>query len=336
MMRPTRDGIEDVVKAKQEGRYDMYVKPKDIQADLFGFEELKYCVTREGELSDRHVAFMDSAMTQLLNKIKIPTSFYNRCPDWLKALNFNTHNMKHKNKYMFRMEPGRLNICRAALSDSYGIIDDVDLFPILFESLDKRSDITYRKFYYDDYITQLMVDFTDAKGTHNGQEYVAGLLVTNSETSHSAVWIEPVVHIPTCSFVSRNVLKRQGLDCRIIHRGKFPKERVAPLVEKAKEVAQVGIIQLAEAFTSHVPIDTVLTFAKNTDALPNRFVAILEEEWHKEQRIIRGEAARRIIMLAEDLPLFQRIQVEQSVGSFIGLFDSYKTRFADIAKEVNR
>jgi hypothetical protein len=309
----------------------MYLSPNQFHAREQRDEDDKATVKYTAKGQD--VEFLDSALGQFLTKVRIPAPFYRRCPPWLKVQNINHFNSTHKYDYLFRMEP--THEVRAALSDSYGIIDDKDLFPLLFNSLQDRTDVALRVFRHDSHITQLHIDFTDARGMHNEQEYVAGLVVTNSETGHSAVWIEPVVHTPTCSFVSRRLLKRQGVDCRIIHRGHFPEEKVAPLIDQAKEIAQVGVTQLAEAFQQRMPTERVITFARNMDNFPNRFVQILEEEWDNEERVVKAEAARRMILLAQELPLFQRIQVEQEAGTFIGLFDNYKSRFSDIMEEIN-
>ena len=329
ILRPEQDELLQRINNLAADRYDVTASPNEF-----------VCAAPEDENSDepkyllkgQEIGFSQSAIGQLLIKIKIPAAFYNRCPAWLKIHNLTYFNNQHKNNYLFRMEPD--HNARATLSDSYGVIDDKDLFPLLFENLANRSDIALRKFQQDPYITQLAIDFTDAVGEYNGEAYCAGLLITNSETGHSAVWIEPVVHIPSCSFVGRNVLKRQGIDCRIIHRGQFPAERVLSLINQAKDAAQVGIVQLAEAFNKTIDTKQAITFARNVENLPNRFVQILEEEWENQHRIARAEAARRIINLAQELPLFQRIQVEQKAGDFIGLFDHYQSRFSEIIKEI--
>lgn len=327
-MRPTHEYVMNQINHLAEGRYDLTVEPKDFRADMAMMSgPLHYYV------GDKEVAFTDSALGQFLNKVQIPKLFYQRCPDYLKLMNITHFNSVHRFNYLFRMEED--STVRAALSDSYGIIDDKDLFPILFDILNSREDVVLRRFEQDSFITQLAVDFADCRGEHNGTEYVAGLLVTNSETGHSAVWVEPIVHIPNCSFVSRRLLKRQGVDCRIIHRGNFPRERVAPLITQAKEIAQIGITQLAEAFQQPIQTERAINFARNMDSFPNRFVQILEEEWAEEENLIKAEAARRMLLLAQELPLFQRIQVEQDTGKFIGLFDNYKSRFSDIMEEIN-
>lgn len=341
---PSEEGVMHEIHTKGVFRYDIPLSPRTLRAEFLGIvgkpeDKMKLLLCYMA--GDKRVSFTSSAMSQLLNKIHVPSMFYDRCPSWLKAENFNYFNDQHQNNYLLRMDPqedpadvvGSEDV-RAVLSDAYGIIDDEFLFPEIFKALEDRKDIGLRLFQHDDRLTQLVINFSDATGIHYHQEYTAGLVITNSETGHSSVWIEPVVHIPSATFVSRHLLKKQGLDCRIIHRGKFPAERVASMVAQAKEIAQVGIVQLAEAFETSVSSSHAISFVKSIDALPNRFAAILEEEWANEERIIKAEAARRVILLAQELPLFNRIQVEQCAGTFIGLFDNYKERMAAVLQEI--
>lgn len=335
---PTLETLRSQFVAKASGNYDETVAPSDLHID--GDEKAQFSVHFEGteelEASDIDADFSESALGQLLNKVQVPVQFYKRCPIDLQIANFRYFNSIYEKDYLFRFNDAvKKGHVRAVLSDRYSVIDDLDLFDIIFEVLQNRTDVSYRCLQYDDRITQLIINFNDCKGEYGGQEYTAGLSITNSETGHSSVWVEPIVHTRNCSFYNRRVLRSQGVDCRIVHRGKLASDRVRPMVEKAKEIAQVGIIQLAEAFESHITRDHALRSAAAIDALPSRFVQILEEEWAEQQEVIRAEAARRIVLFAQELPLFQRIQVEQAAGKILGLFKNYKARFSDLAREIS-
>jgi len=336
LVRPVLEGLHQTLRAKAEGYEDKIVNP----AKVIGWDK-NYSYRNEKEGS-HEVHFSHSALSQMLNRLRIPVTFYRRNPYEIQNTLFNHWRNFHKtaggNKknVMFRfnhaVEP---NHVRAVLSDVYGKMDDLDLFKVLLEVMDERQDISYRLLEYDAHITQLFIDFNDCQGVHNGTTYTAGLCVTNSETGHSAVWIEPVVHALHCSYFNRRTLRQQGVDCRIVHRGKLAQKRVQPMVEKAKEIAQVGITQLAESFQSRFSRDAAIRMAQNMEALPSRFVQLLEEEWSQEEDLIRAEAARRILLLAQELPLFQRIQIQQDTGKMLGLFTNYKDRFSDLASEIN-
>lgn len=331
LYKPDQEAINNMLEHKRNVMVDQNIKAEKIECMKWGSNVLYPIKDTERELQ-----FSDSAMGQILNRIKVPKLFYDRCPPALKEDIFNHFNAQREDDtyfVRFNKDKGEEYV-RAVLSDKYGVHDDNDLFPILFDVLKDRNDVAYRIFVYDDHITQLALDFVDATGVHNDQKYTAGLVVTNSETGHSSIWVEPVVHTNTCTFYNRRSLSRQGVRCKVVHRGDVNGDRIRPMVEQAKEIAQIGVTQLAEAFTTRVKKDYALSFAKAIDAFPKRYFDILQEEWDKETDIIKAEAARRIILLAQELPLFQRIAVEQDCGKLIGLFDSYKSRFDDLMLEV--
>jgi len=276
----------------------------------------------------------NSALSQLLVRHKIPTRFFSRCPSWLQARIFNEFNRRTNPEYLIRYSNKKDEV-RAFLSSRYGIIDDIPLYNIVFDLLDNRDDIQYSMLEYDNHFTQLYAYFNNARGVHEEREYRAGLCITNSETGHSSVWIEPVVSLLGSHFFNRRTLKAQGVDCRIIHRGDLQKDRIISAVEASKIAAQVGVVQLAEQFNSPTNKDRALRFIENTQAFPSRFVQILEEEWQDKENLVKAEAALQILSLAKELPLFQRININQEVGKYLGLFSNYRTRFGEIAKEIS-
>ena len=325
-VRPTYDSVLDCINNIALTHYDIIVHPKDFQMLLVD-DRLQFTT------NNKEIFFTSSALSQLLTKLKIPKAYFQRCPDWLKYTSIQHFNSLHKSYYLFRMREE--SHVRATLSNRYGVTDDKDLFALIFDQFLDRDDIFIRSFEITDHITRLSIEFQDAKVEHNGTEYIAGLNILNSETGHSSIWIEPVVHIPGCSFPNRRLLMKQGIDCRIVHRGLDQKDRSIQLITRAKEISQIGILQLIESFNENIPVSKAVGFVQNTEVFPNRFAQILEEEWNNQTLLTKADAARRIILLAQELPLFQRIQVEQTAGAFIGLFDNYKGRFSDIIKEIN-
>ena len=335
LTKPSLANLERALEDKAEGYQDLTVNPEYLDA-VETAEGTVFDVNHPDIPEKKIVTFSDSALGQLLNKIGIPIAFWKKCPSHLQVPNFSHFNMEYEKDYLMRFNHHpQKNHIRAVLSDRYSVIDDLDLFKILFDVLRDRTDISYRLMSWDDRITQLSIDFNDCTGEHDGRTYTAGLSITNSETGHSSVWVEPVVHTGDISFYNRRVLKGQGCDCRVVHRGTLAEGRIQPMVEKAKEIAQVGVVQLAEAFQTTISRDHALRAIDSIDSLPSRFVAILEEEWAEEQEIIKGEAARRVLLFAKELPLFQRISVQQAAGRITGLFSGYKQRFADLAKEIS-
>jgi len=344
-IKPTRELVAQHVAAKSQGKEDRKVEAKRFQAvllpltDLDGQQLMSDIVYRAHETD---VIFSRWAQTQLWNRARVPVQFYDRCSRSLQEKIFNEHIPKTKGTLLLRRVPKEDNLptdtvihVRAVLTDSYGIIDDDQVFTVALDTLAEQGVELFRRFEYDDHITRLFVDFPDTQIVYHGIEHQAGLLISNSETGHSSVWIEPSVHIPSCHFVSRSVLKGQGVECRVVHRGELSNERLKAMVLKAKEVAQVGLVQIAEAWDQMLPIARVLSFTRTMDAMPDRIREILEENWSHQEEISKVIAAREIILAVQDLPLFQRLQIEQAAGGFIGIFQNYQTRLTQIMEEIN-
>lgn len=334
MLRPSHKELMHAIESKDKICHDVHMDPKDINLQPYRTDteesETPYVYRAQAKLD---LDFIQPAMTQLLGRLGMSVKQYNRSPYWLKAKNFNYFNKKYGETLKFRMR--HTDEVRAVLSSTYGIIDDIVAIPTIFKGLEDRDDVAIRAFRYDDYITQLFLELTSASATHNNRNYVAGLMVTNSETGHSSVWIEPVVFTSRYVWVNRRVLSKQKVDCRIIHRGKIDPKRVRSMVEKNAEVAQVGIIQLEEAHHDHIDAKKVLSYIKNSNELPNRWEALMAEHLGEAETIARAEAAREILRLAESLPLFQRAQAEQAAGAFIGLFDHFEERMLSIIEDMS-
>lgn len=339
--KPTQQTVLEKIQEKRQLALDRNIGPHRLGYRMISNEKgdyLNYDLMHE-DGNDQPLEFTRSAFSQMLNRRRVPVAFYDRCSHNLQAMIFNEH-VRTGPDLLLRMlkdeadqEPRDASMVRAVLSDKYGIVDDHEVFPVVLEAL-YGQDIMIRTFGYDDRITQLLIEFVDAQVNFRDQNHVAGLLVSNSETGHSAIWCEPVVTIPSCSFVNRGSLRKQGVDCRVVHRGTIESARIRAMALQAKEIAQVGIVQLAEAWDQRITAAYALQFAKGIDSLPKRMFDILKEEWEAEEEIIKAEAARRIILMAQELPLFQRIQTEQATGQLLGLFNNYKARMSAIMDEI--
>lgn len=333
LYKPSTERILTELDSKRENYSD-----RTIHSDGMYSRVSDNLIRFQNSTSPRSYEFSDSALGQLLNRVKIPCQFYKRCPPNIQHQLFNHFNHEYGSDYFLRMNTppsSASDHVRAVLSDKYGVIDDHHVFPQVMDRLRDLGNVTFRVFRYDDHITQLIVEFTDAQVEHNGITHIAGAQITNSETGHSSVWIEPVVHIPNCTYSSRHILSGQGCNMRMVHKGRVDHQRIAPMINQCKQIAQVGVVQLIESWTQTVTQDHAIRFARSIISLPKRMTDILEEEWKDEQRIVKAEAARRIILLAQELPLFQRVQIEHQTGKLIGLFQGYRSRMSDIMNEIN-
>jgi len=337
--------ILDQIESKKESNFDDVIKVKDVRCHVAD-DRMVYTVAgkKAGKTAVAH--YSRWAFTQLLNRFSIPVHFYDRSSMGLKNRIFAEHiTSKHvtgkrkiEKKLLYRFVPhvqDENHKVRAVLSDRYGIMDDHEVFPVVIEELQKEhtEHLRFTSFVWDDNITRLFVEFDDCRRTYQNVEHVAGVLISNSEVGQGAVWIEPIVNIPAVHFADRRSLAAQGVNLRIIHRGDFNPEKVQELVRQAREIAQVGVVQLAEAWEEGLPMAQALSYAKDIDSMPKRLYDILEEEWSKDERIAKIEAARRIMALAKSLPLFQRTPMEQAAGRMTGLFNNYRSRIEQIMAE---
>lgn len=280
------------------------------------------------------VQFTGAALNQLLQIVGIPVKYFNKCPDHLKAANYSYFRRSNNRDYLVRFKRGDTPTVRAVLSAAYGIHDDHQVLPVAIQALDQH-DCQTLFFGHDEHITRLEVRFNDLTVQHEGHTYHAGVAITNSETGHSAIWIEPIVIAPHYKIYNRRSLLAQGADIRSVHRGEFDPERVAQQISFARDVGQVGIVQVLEAQNEMMNKAKAIQFIKSCDTMPVRFADIMEEEWEHQILVSKAEAWTKILELAHQLPLFQRTQVEQDVGRWTGVFHNYQERIDAIMHELS-
>lgn len=320
---------------------DNITERKDHHVDIHDFKINRIShTTNRWRLDHQQIEVTPSGENQLLSAVGIPVKFFRKCPEHLKREIFSHFaSQKVDKNYLLRLHrvDGNLHLpdeIRAVLSSQYGVHDDHQIFPVALEELDKY-DVMFQSLEHDDYITRLEVRFNDLTVQHNGQTYYAGVAITNSETGHAAIWVEPIVIAPHWKVHNRRTLLAQGADIRTVHRGEFDAERVREQIQFARDVGQVGITQVLEAQENLINKAKALQFVKSCDTMPVRFAEILEEEWQEKQDVIRADAWQRILDLAKTLPLFQRTKVEQDVGRWTGVFQNYQQRIDDILLELS-
>lgn len=318
--------IEDIEKEHQRNS-DQLVLPKELNAWPNKDDITKYFTYKH----DQDFEFTYSAMDQILSRLGIPARFYRKNPAILQVAMFNYWNGGRDTPYLFRLKDK--NLVRAVLTEKYGVMDDIEVFPTVIKEL-YSYETTPRWLNRDNQITQLAVHFNDVQTNFENNNYRAGMVITNSETGHSSVWIEPVVYMSHYTFYHRATLQRQKVNLRLVHRGTVDIDRIKPMIEQAKEIAQVGIVQLIEVSQEVVGNNQLVNFVNSIDALTKRLKDRLIEEWEEEAQINKLNAARRILECATELPLFQRMTVEQQVGRLTGLFTGYKSRMQGIMQEL--
>ena len=339
----SRKQFETLITTKSAGKQDIMWNLKDTNALAEHVDgHLQYRKLTPGVNEANHFSLTNWALTQLCEQGKVPLAFYNRCTNPLKASIYNEHVARLDKTMRFRRicDPNNkaedpLYTIRAVMSDGYTLMDDDMLYPVVTEALAAENITNYSLLEYDDHITRLMIRFSDAQGTFQNMEHTAGMVVTNSETGHSAVWVEPAVFANGYTWMNHNALRQQDMKCRLIHRGEISPDKIREMIQQAKKISQVGVVQLAEAWNERVTGPQVVALMKSFDVMPVRLQSIFEEQMEHIVDIEKANVAQQILKLAQELPLFSRIQVEQSVGSFIGLFSNVQVRMISIMEELN-
>ena len=329
----SKDQIIEHLKTKDEQQSDRTIKTSQLRAEAIDNELLIGVHLNSGYQT---TSFSSLARSQLLNRLGIPVAFFNKNPVDRQADMVDFWSTKTERGLLLRnVHIAEEKTVRAVLSDSYGVMDDITIFPIILEALEKTDkEVEYHTFRYDDRITQLVATFPDTYTKYGPHRVRAGVLVTNSEIGQSSIWIEPVVIWGSMNYVGRSTLQCQSLDMRIVHRGRVNKQRISNMSTTMKEIAQVGIIQMAKAWEEKISGKHALRFAKGIDALPKRIYDILEEQWNELEEVSKAVVSIRIMALAKSLPLFQRARIEQAACKVTGVFNNYKARIDQILAEV--
>lgn len=323
--------VLDIIKRQSEVNFDEISSSSKLYAETTYNTETEmfspaiYFRSFKSDFSNSDVEklnYTDPAFTQLLNRHKVPTIFYDRCTPSLKEFIFDEHVSKKDHQLLLRFT-GKGQV-RAVLSDKYGIIDNQEVFPTVMDALEETAVIN--SFTQDDYLSRMIVTFPDATSHFMGVTHEAGLLVTNSETGHSSVWIEPAVFVASNVFVNRAAIKKQDVDCRIVHRGEVDQQRLKDMITNMKRIAQVGVVQVCENWTERVDAAKALDFVRNIDSFPKRMYDILEAEWKDQEDMCKAQVAQRVLDSVQHLPIFQRSRTEQAVGPFLGLFKGFESR----------
>tara|TARA_Y100000310_G_scaffold345804_1_gene470210 strand:- start:22769 stop:23878 length:1110 start_codon:yes stop_codon:yes gene_type:complete len=366
LFNPSSEELSNAISARSENFLDVIVPFNELQC--VNNDEIVSFTYNLGTAQ-----FSEYAFRQLLTRVQLSSSYWRRLQAWdaneLMVDNFNFCNeataneishQKRNNEpsYLFRLNPttpieeeeetedeengesSLITPVRAVLSATYSVFDDDQLFFILMNELDQNDNSSYSLYEYDDHITRLHIKFEDTQVVHSEGEdnevtYSAGMIISNSEVGCSSIWIEPVVYRNDAVFVNRTSLTKQNVDMKIVHRGNIDSERILQMLETCSEVAQVGIVQLEEAFNKKIDPKYALTFMQTIIDFPNRMALILHEDWEHEEDLKQAEVANAILEMAQSLPLFQRTKVEQAAGRMIGLFDNYQNRMEQIIEDIN-
>ena len=211
--------------------------------------------------------------------------------------------------------------------------DDQQLLPPILQIISQEN-VQLEHFEWDDRFTILRADFLDCQTQSDDKTLGASLKILNSETGHSSVWIRPAIIINGYEYSSRSgEISHTAASGRFIHKGGIIEpEVINQIVQETKNLAQVGIVQYLKAQNETVEYDHALEFTKNLEMMPNRFTDILAAQWKRQEIIKKVQVMENIAEIIKDLPLFQKVTIQNQLGRFIHLFEDC----ADTTTEINR
>jgi hypothetical protein len=310
LYEPTEDLVLKHIATRHSNQFDIRIEKGVFKADINENGNVVFNTVDSIQLKPTN-----SALSQLLNKHEIPAGFFSRCPPDIKKSIF-AYFCDGK-EYLLRGET--TDKCRAVLSKTYPTnFDDHILFPEVIDKLnEKTSDHSYLSFEVDEHFTVLTVKLLSK--TEN-LDIVPTIKITNSETGHSAIWVEPSV-----TFISNGVSmsNRSAIKDHItrrVHKGTLKDLDLDEVLDFSIEVAQVGVIQILSTEKELVNRDHALAFVDSIDNVPKRFVNLFEQEWAEQQALTKLQVSLRMLEAAKELPLVQKMAVEQAAGKFVGLF----------------
>ncbi len=335
-LNPTKEQVLRAIELTGANNYDMVVEAGDVGTDI----EMPHG-TVSFAIKSKTLRPSRSAELQYLNRINVPGQFFSRCSNQLKLQILREF---HKNRsFLFRCRkhqdlggswgPDRL---RAVLGPRFPVErDDHILFPVVLEALGDEN-IQIASFEISDHVTELVVNFEDTNVLMDGHTVKGSISITNSETGHSSLWIEPHIQIFNGMWIGNRFGDGQ-YGSRYVHRGTLPSvEELREDIQNAKKIAQIGIIQFLENQGTRVPMSSAVKYMEDLEALPARFSTLLSNELKDQEFILKGELVRRILLAANDLPLLQSLQLRRHLGGYLGIFNDTASRLANLANEINQ
>ena len=371
----TSEQLQNIITNRASNHFDVLVPYDELVCEITNLEETADQQQVSFKYPLGTAEFDSHSISQLFRRINLSHSFWKRLNDWgahslmVDCANFcieasaNEITLKPRVNdptFLFRLtispetinqieslsttenldseeeqENNFLTPVRGVLSSSYSKFDDNELFPLLMSILDDNENMSYTLYEYDHQLTRLHIKFNDTEVEYEGKKYHAGMIVTNSEVGLSSIWIEPCTYRDDLSFTNRDVLKKQDVQMKLVHRGDIDREKVGEMFSFCSQIAQVGITQLIESLNEEIEPKFASSLVKNIVEFPSRIASILEEEWEQEEKLKKETVTSALLEVASTLPLFQRAKVEQAVGKMLNLYCDYTSRITQITEELN-
>lgn len=199
--------------------------------------------------SDRSLELSDHALGQILSRLGVPAQYFHRCPSnlkWAQANYWVQHGLGDKQSLLRVIQGDKV---RAALSESYAAMDDVDIVPMVADVLgDEDAKVTLDQ---SETHTHLRIVFPrSTTAAKVGDLVQSGIHISNSEVGMRAVTIDALCYRLICmngavtsEFASRTSMRHLGNPKRL-------KDYIRQAISDARDGAQ-QLIQQFKAAVDH-------------------------------------------------------------------------------------
>jgi len=266
------------------------------------------------------------ARSQLLNRIGIPVTYFDKCPIFLKKENLDywiTQNSEKK--IMLRMLG---NTIRAVFSSRFSpTMDDDILYKLVLGEAEKhfgKENLLIRSFVADPEFSVLQIIFKNISVEYKNMVVYGGVTIMNSEVGRSSVWIKPMI-------ISTNLLSgysstfssvTSDLNMCFRHVGDLSPEKIKNALNEAFTKSQIGIHRLLETSEEMVedPEKELEEIVNRSNMLAHRMFLCIQDDLKKEEKMSKFALTELILKAVEHLPLFKRQKTQEEVGRYLDLF----------------
>jgi hypothetical protein len=192
------------------------------------------------------------AQCQLLSRLNIPVSYFDRCPAKLKNIqaNFWAQRGGYDREVMVRSVEGQR--ARAILSQAYTPLDDYDVVPLIADILGDYDLTIAQSDFTEDY-THLRILFNQTRTEARAGDVVqTGVHISNSEVGLRAVHFEPLVYRLVCT---NGLVRPEGQGKTSIRHIGNParlKDTLRNAIEDAREGTQLLVKQFKAAIDADI------------------------------------------------------------------------------------
>ena len=224
---------------------------------------------------------------------------------------------------------------RGFLSDAYKKIDDIELYPRVFSTVN-WNDAKLISSYKDWEYSEALIIFQNVCN-HENLELKAGISIQNGEIGNRAVGITPLIQIYNTSNGGINLIRHdQEGATRFIHRGNLSKEKLEEALTKAKSISELNIPITIGMTTNFIenPKEHLEEIVKESKHIPKRIMLSLNSEFIFQERVSELDFMIKLLDSVKHLGVFQKMLAEYEITSKIRSLKNSETKARKLI-EVN-